>query len=179
MLTFQQFLAEKMLDAYKTFSGYVELFIDPSIREVEEIGILHAHPPEHPNGPTVWGRKAYMVRAILTHENLFMWKYDAATHSSMLHHIRHSEVLKNLMDLGKVEYWPLYLYYYPASRTGLFQISGYSSVDVIPSSRELRSVIARTPSASIFSQVVTLDNASDDPFEAPSAYDTDEEDSDY
>lgn len=162
MLTFQQFLAEKMLDAYKTFTKYVEIFIDPTLDELKEIGTMHEHPPEHPNGPTVWGRRALYVRAFLTLDNLFIWNYDAASHEAMLQHFKHSDVIKDMMDISEMEYWPLYLYYYPASGTGVFQVSGYSSVDVVPSPREIRATLTKTPSAKLFRYVTVLEGTADD-----------------
>jgi len=140
MRTFTQLITEREFESYRAGDNkYVEVFIDPTVDDIKEVAKspMLGTPPEHPDGPTVWGRTAYLVRALLGKKNYYIWNYDIASHGSVQRHLGR---LPNLPDPGSLLI-PIYLYYYPASGTARFMLSEYSAPEMSPD--DLRKMLAR------------------------------------
>lgn len=161
MRTFSQLLTEREFESFRGSGDvYVEVFIDPTLAEIKDAahGALNIHPPEHPDGPTVWGRAAYLVRAFIGHKNLYIWNHDTATHEQVR---RRLSALPALPE-SATQLIPSYLYYYPASGTARFTVSafGFSSPDATSAPAdpvEVKRLLRRLPSINTFRTVLVAD----------------------
>ena len=117
MLTFAQFLTEKFLKGVKGRTEYTEVFVNPTRSEFESVG-SHKGKAQIVQPLQQYGDQCFYLGGILDHTALYIWDRDIG--------IIHEEIATNLPQLSK-DSLPLYLYYFPDSRTLVVELAGWSA----------------------------------------------------
>jgi hypothetical protein len=111
MLTFHQFLIEKFLRGGKGNYGYTEIYVNPTRSELREVG-------HH----WISADNVYDLGGLIMPKKLYVWDREICTHDTML------TLLDRLVDDTVV---PIYLTYFPETKTAKIALAMWSASDSI------------------------------------------------
>lgn len=118
MLTFTQFLTEKLYDAAETRHGYCEIFVNPTDSEMRDVGMME--PADDWSDHPEWG-PSYYLGALVDDKRVFIFDRD---------NLQHEDALKAYKQKNP-KYDPhiltLYFHYYPKGKQLGVSTSGFSS----------------------------------------------------
>jgi len=124
MLTFQQFLTEKLYDAADTRHGYCEIFVNPTDGEMREVG--NVYDDEYSNPFLDTRGVCYYLGALVDDKRVFVFDRESTQHEDAL------KAYKQKNPKWDPNILTLYFYYYPKTKHMGLGTSDFSSPGPLP-----------------------------------------------
>lgn len=142
MLSFTQYrrsLTEKFLTGGQGSYGYVEIFVNPTLDELDSLS--------HKDREFEFG-------AFIAPKHLYVWDRMPSTHKAV----------SRLIPGWKLDWTPVYLYYSSRSRAVKIAVSSfsmYSRGDYAWNLKDIRATVGAHPAFRIFSKITVTNTAND------------------